>query len=115
MANFYKDDLIDFTPAMRAEAIEVLKRYRVGNSPFTPALVGNVNGILGAIGAGTATNWPGSSGDPELHVVYAQGAHSVSSRSVATSRTEPAAASTRTAMGSGVAKVGIGFLLRYGC
>ena len=76
------DDLIDFTPALRAEALEVLKRYRVGDSPFTPALVGNVNGILGAIGAGTATNWPGSSGDPELHVVYAQGAHSVGSRSL---------------------------------
>ena len=76
------DDLIDFTPALRAEALEVLKRYRVGNSPFTPPMVGNVNSILGAIGAGTATNWPGSGGDPELRVVYAQGAHSVSSRSV---------------------------------
>ena len=76
------EDLIDFTPQMRAEALEVLKRYRVGNSPFTPALLGDVNGILGAIGAGTATNWPGSSGDPELHVVYAQGAHSVSARSL---------------------------------
>jgi quinoprotein glucose dehydrogenase len=76
------DDLIDFTPEMRAQALEVLKRYRVGNSPFTPAILGNVNGILGAIGAGTATNWPGSAGDPELHVVYAQGSHSVSARSV---------------------------------
>ena len=76
------DDLIDFTPALRTEALDVLKRYRVGSSPFTPPLVGNVNGILGAIGAGTATNWPGSSADPELHVVYAQGAHSVGSRSV---------------------------------
>src|SRR6187549_96341 len=76
------DDLIDFTPALHTEALDVLKRYRVGSSPFTPPLVGNVNGILGAIGAGTATNWPGSSADPELHVVYAQGAHSVGSRSV---------------------------------
>src|SRR6184192_420744 len=32
------DDLIDFTPAMRAQALEVLKRYRVGNSPFTPPI-----------------------------------------------------------------------------
>jgi quinoprotein glucose dehydrogenase len=76
------DDLIDFTPELRAQALEVLKRYRVGNSPFTPAMLGDVNGILGAIGAGTATNWPGSAGDPELHVVYAQGSHSVSARSV---------------------------------
>jgi quinoprotein glucose dehydrogenase len=76
------DDLIDFTPELRAQALEVLKRYRVGNSPFTPAMLGDVNGILGAIGAGTATNWPGSAGDPELHVVYAQGSHSVGARSV---------------------------------
>jgi quinoprotein glucose dehydrogenase len=76
------DDLIDFTPELRAQALEVLKRYRVGNSPFTPAMLGDVSGILGAIGAGTATNWPGSAGDPELHVVYAQGSHSVSARSV---------------------------------
>jgi quinoprotein glucose dehydrogenase len=76
------DDLIDFTPELRAQALEVLKRYRVGNSPFTPAILGNTSGILGAIGAGTATNWPGSAGDPELHVVYAQGAHSVSARSL---------------------------------
>jgi len=76
------DDVIDFTPELRAQALEQLKRYRIGTSPFTPSMLGNVNGILGAIGAGTATNWPGSGGDPELHVVYAQGAHSVSARSL---------------------------------
>src|SRR2546425_373800 len=66
------DDVIDFTPELRAQALEQLKRYKVGNPPFTPAILGNVNGVLGAIGAGTATNWPGSAADPELHVVYAQ-------------------------------------------
>ena len=76
------DDLIDFTPALRAEALEVIKRYRVGDSPFTPAMLGDVNGILGAIGAGTATNWPGSAGDPELHVVYAQASNAPSARSL---------------------------------
>jgi glucose dehydrogenase len=76
------DDVIDFTPALRAEALEVLKHYRVGNSPFTPAMLGDVNGIRGAIGAGTATNWPGSAGDPELHVVYAQASNAPSARSL---------------------------------
>ncbi|MBZ5556508.1 MAG: PQQ-binding-like beta-propeller repeat protein [Acidobacteriia bacterium] len=82
--NFLKapDDLIDFTPELRAQALEVLKRYKVGTSPFTPPILGNVNGILGAIGAGTATNWPGSAGDPELHVVYAQAANTVASRTL---------------------------------
>src|SRR5712671_971832 len=66
------DDLIDFTPELRAQALEVIKRYRVGPSPFTPAMLGDVEGVLGAIGAGTATNWPGSAYDPETHIVYAQ-------------------------------------------
>ena len=65
------DDLIDFKPEMRAEALERLKRYKVGTSPFTPAILGDVNGLVGAIGAGTATNWPGGGYDPETHIVYA--------------------------------------------
>jgi quinoprotein glucose dehydrogenase len=66
------DDLIDFTPELRAQAMEVLKRYKVGTSPFAPPILGDVNGLLGVIGAGTATNWPGSAYDPETHTVYAQ-------------------------------------------
>ncbi len=79
------DDLIDYTPELRAQALEVLKRYKVGTSPFTPPILGNVSGILGAVGAGTATNWPGSSGDPELHVVYAQASNAPSARSLVAS------------------------------
>jgi quinoprotein glucose dehydrogenase len=67
------DDLIDFTPAMRAEALEVLKRYKYAPSPFNPPILGNVNNqLLGAVGPGTATNWPGIGYDPETHVVFAQ-------------------------------------------
>ena len=76
------DDLIDFTPELRATALDVLKRYKVGDSPFTPPILGNVNGVLGAIGAGTATNWPGSAADPEQHVVYAQASNAPSARSL---------------------------------
>jgi quinoprotein glucose dehydrogenase len=76
------DDLIDFTPELRAQALDVLKRYKVGDSPFTPPVLGDVGGLLGAVGAGTATNWPGSAGDPELHVVYAQAGNAPSSRSL---------------------------------
>src|ERR1700720_3716662 len=66
------DDLIDFTPELRAQALEVLKKYKVEPSPFTPPILGDVNGLLGALGSGTATNWPGSAYDPETHTVYAQ-------------------------------------------
>ncbi len=71
--NFLKvpDDLIDFTPELRAQALEALKRYKWTPSTFTPPILGNVNGLLGSIGPGTATNWPGGGYDPETHVAYA--------------------------------------------
>jgi quinoprotein glucose dehydrogenase len=78
------DDLIDFTPALHEQALQVLEKYHVGTSPFTPPILGNVNGQLGAIGAGTATNWPGSAYDPETHTVFAQASNMVSARSLVT-------------------------------
>ncbi|MBI4475027.1 MAG: PQQ-binding-like beta-propeller repeat protein [Acidobacteria bacterium] len=76
------DDLIDFTPALREKALQLLERYNVGTSVFTPPILGDANGVLGAIGAGTATNWPGSAYDPELHVVFAQAGNTPSARSI---------------------------------
>ncbi|HMB80262.1 MAG TPA: PQQ-binding-like beta-propeller repeat protein [Vicinamibacterales bacterium] len=71
------DDLIDFTPAMRAQALENLKNYRVSGM-FNPPLLGKTTGGLrGAINVGNAsggTNWPGAGADPETHIVYAQAA-----------------------------------------
>ncbi len=73
------DDLIDFTPEMRADAIDKLKRYRV-EGMFTPPVIGDPNGKwLGGLNLGNAsggTNWPGASYDPELHTVFAQAAQS---------------------------------------
>ena len=78
------DDVIDFTPELRQQALEVLKFYKYAPSPFNPPILGNVNGpLLGAIGPGTATNWPGSAYDPELHTVFAQAGNvPISSRSL---------------------------------
>ena len=76
--NFLKipDDVIDFTPQMRAQALENLKRYK--NGPlFNPAIVGSATGLVGAINIGNAgggTNWPGGAFDPETHIVYVQAA-----------------------------------------
>jgi len=75
------DEVIDFTPDMRAQAMENLKRYKWGgNFPYSgtlynPPIVGNVNGLLGALNIGNAsggTNWPGAGADPETGIVYAQ-------------------------------------------
>jgi quinoprotein glucose dehydrogenase len=75
--NFLKvpDDLIDFTPELRAQALKQIARYKVGSWMYNPAVLGNVSGILGAINMGNAiggTNWPGVSYDPETHTVFAQ-------------------------------------------
>jgi quinoprotein glucose dehydrogenase len=72
------DDLIDFTPEMRADAIDRLKSYRV-EGMFTPPVVGDPKHWLGGINLGNAsggTNWPGAGFDPETGIAYAQAAQS---------------------------------------
>src|SRR5262245_39361798 len=77
------EEIIDFTPEMRAQAMENLKHYKwwPGNkflysgTLYNPPIVGDVKGLLGAINLGNAsggTNWPGGGADPETGVVYAQ-------------------------------------------
>ena len=68
------DDLIDFTPEMRNQALDILSRYRVAGM-YNPALVGDPKGMLGSINIGNGgggTNWNGAGYDPETHIVYAQ-------------------------------------------
>ena len=66
------DDLIDFTPELRAEAVKIASRYKMG-PVFTPPTVSRIEGPLGtlatAINSG-GTNWPGGSYDPETHILY---------------------------------------------
>jgi glucose dehydrogenase len=77
------DDLIDFTPALRAEAVERAKKYKYEPNVYMPPVVGNVTGqYLGAIVAGTATNWPGGGYDPELHIVFAPAGNTPGARSI---------------------------------
>ncbi|MBI3667718.1 MAG: pyrroloquinoline quinone-dependent dehydrogenase [Acidobacteria bacterium] len=67
------DDLIDFTPALRDEALTLVSKYHLG-PVFTPPVVSKVDGPLASLTLGTAsggTNWPGASYDPETHTVYA--------------------------------------------
>ena len=76
------DDLIDFTPELRAQAAEAIKRYKWAATPFNPPILGNVNGLLGALVPGTATNWPGGAYDPETHIAYAPAGNTPGSRSI---------------------------------
>jgi quinoprotein glucose dehydrogenase len=66
------DDLIDFTPKMREEALTVVARYKIG-PVFTPPVESKIGGLVATLTLGTAsggTNWPGGSYDPETHTVY---------------------------------------------
>jgi quinoprotein glucose dehydrogenase len=66
------DDLIDFTPALRAEAVAVASKYKLGPI-FTPPVVAKPDGPLGTLARGPTnggTNWPGGAFDPETHTVY---------------------------------------------
>ena len=66
------DDLIDFTPELRAEAVKIASRYKMGPI-FTPPVLANENGPIATIamsGFGGGTNWPGGSYDPQTHIVY---------------------------------------------
>ncbi len=66
------DDLIDFTPELKAEAVEIASRYRLGPL-FTPPSVASADGTLGTLMTPAATggaNWPGGSLDPETGMLY---------------------------------------------
>ncbi len=69
------DDLIDFTPEMRQAALDKMHHWNWDNGGmYNPPLLGDVNGVLGAVNIGATsggTNWPGASFDPETGIVYA--------------------------------------------
>ncbi len=70
------DDLIDFTPELRAEAVELLKHYRIGPL-FTPPTVrgDGPDGIRGTIqlpGSVGGADWQSGAFDPETGMLYVQ-------------------------------------------
>jgi quinoprotein glucose dehydrogenase len=68
------DDVIDFTPELRAQALENLKKYRWLQTPFVPYLIPNdkeLGSVLIATSMG-GVNWPGAAFDPDTGVFYTQ-------------------------------------------
>jgi quinoprotein glucose dehydrogenase len=69
---FTLDDLIDFTPEIKEEAIKIASQYKMGPL-FTPPIVSGTDGKLATImlpnhvGGG---NWPGGAVDPETGMLY---------------------------------------------
>jgi quinoprotein glucose dehydrogenase len=77
---FVEDDLIDFTPELRAEAKQLVSKYKLGPI-YTPPVVSKVEGPLATLymaAGGGGTNWPGGSYDPETHILYVNSQKSAS-------------------------------------
>ena len=74
------DDLIDFTPELRAEALEILDRYEWGPI-FTPPVLldpapGGKKGTIFSPGTAGGANWSGAGADPETGILYVPSAYS---------------------------------------
>jgi quinoprotein glucose dehydrogenase len=66
------NDLIDFTPALREEAVKLVSRYKIGPI-FTPPVVSKWEGPLATLMLPNATggaNWQGGAFDPETKMFY---------------------------------------------
>ncbi|MEO8048843.1 MAG: PQQ-binding-like beta-propeller repeat protein [Acidobacteriota bacterium] len=69
---FSMDDLIDFTPALHAQAMEIVSHFKIGPI-FTPPVLSKNPGPLGTLAfaaAGGGTVWQGGSLDPETGIAY---------------------------------------------
>lgn len=66
------DDLVDFTPEIRAMAVDAVKDFRLGPL-FSPPMLSHEGGLLGTIQrpwAGGGANWSGAAVDPETGLLY---------------------------------------------
>ena len=66
------DDLIDFTPELRAEAEQIVSRFRTGPI-YTPPTIADPAGPYGTLIVPSQTgggNWPGAALDPETGIFY---------------------------------------------
>ncbi len=67
------DDLIDFTPELRAEAVNVVSQYRLGPLFTPPSAADAPDGTTGTLqlpGSLGGANWMGGSVDPDFAILY---------------------------------------------
>ena len=72
------DDLIDFTPELRAKAVQMIKEHYKMGPMFSPAIVSKVgfpSAVIDIGNLGGGTNWPGAGFNPQTHVVFAPAAN----------------------------------------
>ena len=66
------DDLIDFTPELKAEGARIASNYKLGPL-FTPPVVSTRPGPIATLmlpSTGGGANWPGGAFDPETGMIY---------------------------------------------
>src|SRR5579863_9119959 len=69
--------LIDFTPELHAQALEIVKHYKMGPI-FTPPVVSKAEGPWATLVSSlSGSNWMGGSIDPETGVVYVGSSHGI--------------------------------------
>jgi quinoprotein glucose dehydrogenase len=66
---FLIDDVIDFTPELKAEALKIVSQYKIGPL-FTPPIARGEGGKIGTLFVPNGANWPGGSLDPETGIMY---------------------------------------------
>ena len=72
-----ESDLIDFTPELHKEALEIVKHYKMGPI-FTPPVVSKAEGPWATLVSSlSGSNWMGGSIDPETGVVYVGSSHGI--------------------------------------
>jgi quinoprotein glucose dehydrogenase len=69
---FTEDDVIDFTPELKAAALEIVRQYRYGPLFIPPSLQGTIS----MPGVNGGSNWGGAAADPETGVVYVRASNS---------------------------------------
>ena len=71
---FSEDDVIDWTPELRARALDSLEGFRLAESVYTPpSLADAADGTRGVLTLPSATggaNWEGAAIDPETGIIY---------------------------------------------
>lgn len=82
-----EDMLIDYTPELRKEALEIIKNYKIGPI-FTPPVESKAAGPWATLVSSlSGSNWMGGSMDPETGVVYVGSSRGVIGISVVPSGT----------------------------
>jgi quinoprotein glucose dehydrogenase len=67
-----EDDLIDFTPKLKAEALRIASQFKLGPL-YTPPIVGGTDGKLAVLTVPHnqgAANWQSAAADPETGLMY---------------------------------------------